>query len=138
LWRQIQRKKPQLNELVKKSEKFVNGSSENNEENVSELRHLWRDVMLKSCSKLRDLQSVLHTAMMKELNIDVKEKFSKTLSESEVDVRDLFERLQECCSVDASEHPLLAVAQYQVSEYLSPLKHLDMLHPYVLQSRETF
>jgi hypothetical protein len=94
--------------------------------------------MLKACSKLRDLQSVLHTAMMKELNVDAKGEFSKTLSECEVDVRDLLERLQECCSVDASEHPLVAAAQYQVSKYLSPLKHLDMLHPYVLQSRETF
>ena len=99
---------------MKKSEKFVNGSRENNEENITELRHLWRDVMLKACSKLRDLQNVLHVVMMRGLNINSEEEFSKTLSECEIDVRDFLQRLQECCSIDANEHPMIAVAQYQV------------------------
>ncbi len=113
LCRQIQQKKPQLQELVKRSEKFIDVSSENNDEHVTELRHLWRDVMLKACSKLRDLQNVLHVVTMKGLNLHAKEEFSKTLSECELDVRDLLQRLQECCTVDASDDAVVA-ALYQV------------------------
>ena len=113
LCRQIQQKKPQLQELVKRSEKFIDVSSENNDEHVTELRHLWRDVILKACSKLRDLQNVLHVVTMKGLNLHAKEEFLKTLSECELDVRDLLQRLQECCTVDASDDAVVA-EQYQV------------------------
>jgi hypothetical protein len=109
--------------LIKRSEKFVDISSENNEEHVTELRHLWRDVMLKACSKLRDLQNVLHGIMMKGLHT---EGFSKTLSECQYDVRDLLERLQECCSVDVSDDPTVAVAQYQVWKYFWPMDNLHV------------
>lgn len=114
LCRQIQRKKPQLDDLLKKSEKFLDVSDENDEEHVTELRHLWRDVMLKACSKLRDLQNVLHVMMMKRLHTNAKEEFSETLSECECDVKDLLERLQECPIADVTRDPVVSVAQYEV------------------------
>ena len=99
---------------MKRSEKFASVSSENNEEHVTELRHLWRDVMLKACSKLRDLQNVLQAMIMNGLDINKKEEFSKSLSETELDVKDLLQRLQECSNVDATDEPAVAAALYQV------------------------
>ena len=118
LCRQIQRKKPQLDDLVKRSEKFLDVSDKNDEEHVTELRHLWRDVMLKACSKLRDLQNVLHGMLMQRLHTNAKEKFLETLSECECDVRDFSERLQECRIADATHDPVVSVAQYEVWYYL--------------------
>ena len=114
LCRQIQRKKPQLDELLKKSEKFLDVSDENDDEHVTELRHLWRDVMLKACSTLRDLQNVLHVLMMKRIRGNGKEELSKTLSECEGDIRDLLERLKECHIADVSRDPVVSLAQYEV------------------------
>ncbi|XP_028409089.1 uncharacterized protein LOC114531672 [Dendronephthya gigantea] len=129
LYLKIQHKKPQVNELVKRSERFVDSSSEGNEEHVTGLRNLWRDVMLKACSKLRDLQNVLHVVMMKALNVNNKEDFLKTLSECQRDVKDLLQRLQECCTGDTSDDPAVAAAQYQVfaSETDRLTKLLDVL-----------
>ena len=115
LYRNVQHKKPQVNELMKRSEKFVNSCSEGNEEHVTGLRHLWRDVMLKVCSKLRDLQNLLHVVMMKALNVNNKEDFLKTLSECEGDVKDLLQRFEECCAVDTGDDSTVAAARYHVS-----------------------
>ena len=87
--RQIQKKKSRLDDLDRRSKKFLDLPGENIEENVTELRHLWRDVMLKVCAKIRELQKLLHVLVMRGLEVEGRDEVSKTLSDSELDVKDL-------------------------------------------------
>lgn len=87
------RRRADLKDLMVRSAKFGQFSSEMNADHVTELRHLWRDVMLKVFSRLGDVQRVRYDVMMKTSDLNEEKDCESVAMECKVAAEDLLKRV---------------------------------------------
>ncbi|XP_046859809.1 nesprin-1-like isoform X2 [Xenia sp. Carnegie-2017] len=90
---EIMRRRADLKDLMVRSAKFGQFSSEMNADHVTELRHLWRDVMLKVFSRLGDVQRVRYDVMMKTSELNEEKDCESVVMECKVGAEDLLKRV---------------------------------------------